>query len=760
VLANSLVAGFFALCWLLLRSGTKPSRFTYPCQQAALSTATLAFGAPLVSTLLAGRRRLLCAVRTPLGALMAAFGLLMTVGVCGYLSRADNYKGPILSPRVDYRADVFHVPACPQDPVGDRFYGLDALLANMGRGGLKFFESATETLTAGPDGIIAPTDVVVVKINYQWDERGGTNTDVLRGLIRRIVDHPDGFTGEVVVCENAQFANTQGFDRTYNNAQNTNQSPHDVVADFQSEGLRVSHYDWTEIQYDSVNEYDQGDTSDGYVVYPYDSVLHGRISYPKFRTDYGTYISLKYGVFNPLHGGSYDRNRLKFINVPVLKSHSASYGATVCVKHYMGVVTGSLSTNSHSAIAYGIMGALMGEIQLADLNIIDAIWINANPHNGPWTGYDEATRRDELVASVDPVAADIWAVKNILIPAFLDNGHSPPWPQPDADPDDPNSDFRNYLDNSMYQMLSAGYDVTNDPGQIDVFTWRSADFDEDADVDIDDYDAFVSCFTGSGGGPVTPQCGVGDLDFDDDIDCDDWTLFTAAWTEPGDPPDLETCACVASEPPLAEPAPATTKIRFLSFVPGSAGQQTALRVTLTDLPEPFAGCNGTQQWLGPPYNVTEASSSADPTPEPTFVAARLQDEPHYADWGGLGTVHAFGPGVVPGGSYDIQAISQGCDAGAEPGYSAALPVDASGLWGDLVGDCELAPCTEPDGRTDFIDIMAVVDKFKNEPGAPIKARADLAGDLPDLVVDFVDISYAVEAFRGEPYPFDGPTGCD
>ena len=46
--ANSILAGIFALTWLVLRSGSKPSRFAYPCQQAALSTATLAFGVPVV----------------------------------------------------------------------------------------------------------------------------------------------------------------------------------------------------------------------------------------------------------------------------------------------------------------------------------------------------------------------------------------------------------------------------------------------------------------------------------------------------------------------------------------------------------------------------------------------------------------------------------------------------------------------------------------------------------------------------------------
>ena len=79
------------------------------------------------------------------------------------------------------------------------------------------------------------------------------------------------------------------------------------------------------------------------------------------------------------------------------------------------------------------------------------------------SGLSEA----ELVAT-DPVAADIWSVTNILIPGFLDNGFSPPWPQPDATPDDPSSDFRQYLDASMSALLSAGLLSTNDLDQIDL----------------------------------------------------------------------------------------------------------------------------------------------------------------------------------------------------------------------------------------------------------------------------------------------------
>ena len=155
--------------------------------------------------------------------------------------------------------------------------------------------------------------------------------------------------------------------------------------------------------------------------------------------------------------------------MPVLKSHHSTYGATAAVKHYMGVVTDSLSTNSHLGIGYGILGAVIGEIRPADLNILDATWINANPYSGPATTYSGATRRDELVASTDPVALDRWSVKNILIPGFVSNGYSPPWPSPSAAPDDPSSAFRLYLDRSMNYILGAGYQVTNDYLKMDVF---------------------------------------------------------------------------------------------------------------------------------------------------------------------------------------------------------------------------------------------------------------------------------------------------
>ena len=468
-LANSVVAGLLALAWLVLRSGPKPSRFAYPCQQASLSAATLALGAPLVSAVIAARRHLAAGVRTPVGGFIAAVTILVGLAVTGIAVIADAPPDVVRldAPR-DYRASVYHVSNCPEEPIGDAFPGLDALLGLMGSNGLKLHRSAITGPTSGPDGLIAADDVVLIKINYQWGERGGTNTDLLRGLVLRLAEHPDGFTGEIVIAENTQFAGADNFDRAANNAQDHGQSPRDVADHFAVSGVQISLFDWTLIRHTEVDEYSAGDLSDGYVVYPYDPAFQGRVSYPKFRTDLGTFISLRDGVWD-LPSNSYDRSRLKVINLPVLKSHHATYGATACVKNWMGVITTGLSTNSHGATRYGILGETMAEVRPADLNILDAIWVNADPYTGPATSYAGATRRNELVASTDAVAADIWAVTNILIPGFASNGYSPPWPQPDATPDDPSSDFRQYLDASMSALLAGGFHATNDLARVDLY---------------------------------------------------------------------------------------------------------------------------------------------------------------------------------------------------------------------------------------------------------------------------------------------------
>jgi hypothetical protein len=192
------------------------------------------------------------------------------------------------------------------------------------------------------------------------------------------------------------------------------------------------------------------------------------------------------------------------------------------------------------------------------------------------------------------------------------------------------------------------------------------------------------------------------------------------------------------------------KNRYISFDPENGGVQTALRVTLTNLPPPFDSFNGQFRWAGPPQSYPE--SDADPTP---FMGAALQCDPHFRDWSTVGLVHIYGAEIVPSATYDVQAVA--CDTAVEANYSPVLTVKTA-KWGDIVDPFSPpSPTTQPD----FGDISAVVDKFRSDPTAPIKARAQLHPNIPipSASIDFSDISSCVEAFRGGAYPYAGPAAC-
>ena len=58
--------------------------------------------------------------------------------------------------------------------------GIMQLINLMQSHGTRFYRSTGVTGAEAPKGLIAPDDVIIVKVNSQWDERGGTNTDLLK----------------------------------------------------------------------------------------------------------------------------------------------------------------------------------------------------------------------------------------------------------------------------------------------------------------------------------------------------------------------------------------------------------------------------------------------------------------------------------------------------------------------------------------------------------------------------------------------------
>jgi len=510
--------------WLLLRSGPKPSRFAYPCQQVAFSLAAAAFGAPLVATALSLRYQLIAALSTSVGRVTAGgLGVLLMI-VLAIASIEPGTNVTMLTPPSDHHPDIYLVNEA-RDIEPGRYGGVDDLITLMGENGLKWHRSDDVILTAGPDGLIDADDVVLLKINGQWSQRGGTNTDVLRGVIRQIVEHPGGFVGEIIVADNTQ---TYGdLDRVENNAEDRHQSPQDVVNDFAAEKWNISTMLWDTLRPFSVDEYSDGDESDGYVVnMTVDPETQIRVSYPKFQSALGTYVSYKEGIWTPATE-SYNPDKLVVINIPVFKTHRI-YAITASVKNHMGVVTTSLSTGSHSAVGRGGMGSVLAEVRMPDLTILDCIWILARPGSGPNASYANATRRDQLLASTDPVALDVWATKHIMMPQIIENGFTVDDYHNTQDPDNPDSTFRKYLDRSMNEMLLAGIPSTNDVDAVNLHLWPG-DLDHDGDVDNNDFSEVVICLTGPEE-PATPQCNSVDFDRDGYVDLGDVAVLQRVFT--------------------------------------------------------------------------------------------------------------------------------------------------------------------------------------------------------------------------------------
>ncbi|MFX0078515.1 MAG: DUF362 domain-containing protein [Candidatus Hermodarchaeota archaeon] len=472
--------GSVSLIWFLFRTCTRPTRITYPCQQAALNNVSMATQSllPVVLTTFYLQVRLpslRVAMSKAQGFLkrywkpiLALAIILPSLGL-GIFFVWNAFNPPIYPDDVNLTLTPQTATESPASDIfalnGRLFAHVPNLLELMGSQGLYFYQSSTTGTTQGPSGLIAPNDVVLIKINSQWSARGGTNTDLLRELIEVLVNHPDGFTGEIVVADNGQGWGSLDWGQT--NAEDTTQSAQDVVDMFSAQH-QVSTFDWSPIRSISVDEYSDGDTTNGYCVNTTADLETGvLVSYPKFQTAFGTYISFKHGIWT---GVSYE-NHLKIINLPILKTH-LWYGVTAACKHYMGVVSEEMNgglSNGHYSIRDGSMGTLLAETRYPVLNILDAIYINANPYPHSWCGpstiYHWATRVNILIASTDPVALDYWASKYVLMPTAEIDGHED---LRYIDPDNMEKSFGEYLNNTKLELIRNGYTVTTEESHMNV----------------------------------------------------------------------------------------------------------------------------------------------------------------------------------------------------------------------------------------------------------------------------------------------------
>ncbi|MHA2322396.1 MAG: DUF362 domain-containing protein [Candidatus Thorarchaeota archaeon] len=485
--------------WFAVRTGTKPSRIFYPCQQAALANISL------FKTVAAVSLPSIASLRATTGTLKPIM-ILALLSMGGFIMATDPVQIGFEPLQVDL--NIERVPivlteqtAVIQENASDLFYvqnatgpdgnmdsSVSTLIELMDSQGLHFYNTSTI-----PDGLIKGNDVIIIKINGQWPRRGGTNTDLIKSVINAIHDHPDGFTGEVVIADNGQGSGS--LDYSNPNSYYQNQSTQDMVDSFAPE-WNVSTILWDDLHFSTVDDYNDGDFTDGYVrssVWNEEMQLY--TSYPKFQSPAtGAYISFKQGVW--YNGTGFDYDGLKILNMPVLKSHEL-LGVTSCVKHYMGVpqgyIVGSISSNvphEHFSVRSGGMGTMIVETRAPDLNILDMVWVNANPlesssSRGPWSTYTAASATDIIGASVDPVALDYYSAKHVLVPtAVYLNYSSYSSLDPDYEPIsehiyspmvEQEESFHNYLERSMNEMKDAGFDVTMDEAEMNVFVIAMTD---------------------------------------------------------------------------------------------------------------------------------------------------------------------------------------------------------------------------------------------------------------------------------------------
>lgn len=341
--------------------------------------------------------------------------------------------------------------------------GVSRLLAGMLSQGLSFYKQGNGA------GLIGSHDVVLIKINSQWAERGGTNTDLLKSLIQCIIDHPGGFNGEVIVADNGQsmFGSRRtggSLDWENTNSADRIQSAQDVVDSFNNRGYRVSGVLWDTFTRIRVGEFENGDMKDGFVVEDGVQSTGLVVSYAKFTTKYGTRISFKRGVWDN-EKKRYDPEALKVINAPVLKSHG-QYQVTGGMKSYMGTPSNSLTNMApHNSVGRGGMGTQMAKTRFPVLTILDMIWIT--PDGGPNAPYSRAVRKNMIAAATDPVALDYWASKNVLMPAAQAAGNRRYYSM-NPEGRDPGT-FGYWLRLSMEELHKAGISATMDENKITLY---------------------------------------------------------------------------------------------------------------------------------------------------------------------------------------------------------------------------------------------------------------------------------------------------
>jgi hypothetical protein len=250
--------------------------------------------------------------------------------------------------------------------------------------------------------------------------------------------------------------------------------------------------------HNTVQEYETGDMADGFT---FNATT--KVSYPKFKTPGGKYVSLSLGLWSS-NSNTYDRSGLCLINFPVCKAHGYS-GATLAIKNMVGVMS---LTNSQGRFGgdyamhfdyfmkeFALPARVMAEC-FPDLNIMDATW--TAPSDNYTNSASNKINSRVLLASTDPVALSWYTAKYVLTPL----ADSPRRSNPDyVEPNPGSIDLNNYRYSmafghwSDYLIQHTDYSMTRDSSKISVFTTGKSQQVMVSDIIL----------TASGGNPVINQ---------------------------------------------------------------------------------------------------------------------------------------------------------------------------------------------------------------------------------------------------------------
>lgn len=404
-------------------------------------------------------------------------------------------------------------PACGEFPAVVRDPGR-VVLARTGSPG----RNAAAVLDAwgGAESLFGPTDVVVLKANAQWYAQGMTNTDVLEGLARAILDRPGGFDGEVIVADNHHFQEDRSRGWTTDRP-NGRRNLLGLVEELRAAGYRnVAAVTW----HDAGPNPDpwQGDACCGTLVeapgggegYRWDleechvtpAGNRCAMTWPVFRSPVsGRVVDLRDGVFED---GKPAGVPLRLVNVSSLNHHSRYAGVTASIKNLMGVVDmtcgfqgpeppgyfnthyvgmkpghalwrwakrrgGAIRRLVHRLLPEekvlefehtgGALGHWMRTVRMPDLHVVTAEWIGW----GSRTREELSSRPGITLAARDPVALDATAAREVLLPATRRAGEAGRPFLALNDPDREDLPFRRFLERARMEIGGVV-----DPGRIDL----------------------------------------------------------------------------------------------------------------------------------------------------------------------------------------------------------------------------------------------------------------------------------------------------